>query len=206
MLIHELRDPLSVIRLMTSESSGSGKAVHKAALEMAQIIERVEQSEKLEDASARNQKTSVELGSVIRDIAMEHPASSRLDIEVPGDRTVETDRDLLGSIVRNLLDNAAKYSPNGSHIHLVLCGRTYDGADGAQVSVLNEVGEAGTPDVEKLFTKYYRSKGAHRQPGSGPGLFLVANWAESLGGNGSYEQIDGAAGNSFVRFNLSLPK
>lgn len=206
MLIHELRNPLSVIRLMTSENSSSGKAVHKAVLEMAQIIERVEQSETLETAAAQSQKARVELGSALREAAIDHPASSRLDIDAPADLAVETDEGILRSIVRNLLDNASKYSPDASRIRLVLAERSYGGVHGAQLSILNEVGEAGAPDVDKLFTKYYRSKGAHRQPGSGLGLFLVASWAKNLGGNISYEQVDGGNGNAFVRFSLWLPK
>ena len=206
MLIHELRNPLSVIRLMTSESSSNGRAVHKAALEMAQIIERVEQSETLENASAQSRKTRLNLGSVLREIAMEHSASPRLDVDAPVDLTVETDGDLFRSIVRNLLDNAGKYSPEASRINIVVVCRPFDGNDGVQLSVLSEVGDAGAPDVERLFTKYYRSKGARRQPGSGLGLFLVASWAKTLGGNMSYEQIDGANANSFVSFSLWLPK
>jgi signal transduction histidine kinase len=206
MLTHELRNPLSVIRLMTSEGSSSGKAVHRAALDMVQIIERVEQSEKLEDACVQDQKAICDLGSVLRNIAMEHPALSRLDVEAPACLTVNTDEDLFRSIVGNLLDNAAKYSPDGSRIQLLLADRSSGGVDGVQLSILNETGEAGAPEVQKVFTKYYRSKGAHRRPGSGLGLFLVAGWTKTLGGNVSYEQIDGANGKPFVRFSLWLPK
>lgn len=206
MLTHELRNPLSVIRLVTNEGTSSGKAVHKAALEMAQIIERVEQSEKLEDQSMQTLRTKVRLGIVLRDVAMEHSASSRLDIEALGDIAIETDESLLRRIIGNLLDNAEKYSAKGSRIRMLLEGRSAGGVDGAQISVVNEVGEAGTPDVEKLFTKYYRSKGAHRRPGSGLGLFLVASWARALGGNVSYEQIDGPDGKTSVSFSLWLPR
>lgn len=205
MLTHELRNPLSVIRLMTNEGTSSGRAVHKAALEMAQIIERVEQSEKLEDGGAQRQRMSVDLGSVLREIAAGHAASSRLDIEVPNHLLVETDEELLRSIVKNLLDNAAKYSPAGSRIRLLMAARSRDGIDGAHLSVVNEVGDAGVPDVEKLFTKYYRSKGAHRRPGSGLGLFLVASWAKTLGGSVSYEQISDADDKTLVCFGLWLP-
>ncbi len=206
MLTHELRNPLSVIRLMTSESSSSGKAVHKAALEMAQIIERVEQSEKLDDAGAQIQKTKVNLTRLVRDVAREHSVSSRLDLEIGDDLTIDTDERLLRSIVGNLLDNAEKYSLEASGIRLGLGGGSFEGVDGVQLSILNEVGEAGAPDPEMLFTKYYRSKGAHRRPGSGLGLFLVAGWARTLGGNIRYEQVDDASGTSFVSFCVWLPK
>jgi two-component system, sensor histidine kinase LadS len=205
MLTHELRNPLSVIRLMANEGTSSGRAVHGAVLEMSQIIERVEQSEKLEDSGAQRQRMSVDLGSVLREIAAGHSASSRLDIEVPDHLLVETDEELLKSIVKNLLDNAAKYSPAGSRIRLQMTARSHNGIEGVHLSVVNEVGDAGVPDVEKLFTKYYRSKGAHRRPGSGLGLFLVASWAKTLGGSVSYEQINDADGKTLVCFGLWLP-
>jgi signal transduction histidine kinase len=206
MLVHELRNPLSVIRLKTSENSAGGKAVHQAVLEMAQIIERVEQSETLDHADAHGKRTSVDLGSVLREIAAEHPASPRVDIDAPTGLVVETDEDLLRRIVKNLLDNAWKYSPDASVIVLAASGRSHDGVDGVKLNVLNEVGEAGVPDAGKLFTKYYRSKGAHRRPGSGLGLFLVASWAKALGGNVGYEEIAAANGNPLLCFSLWLPK
>ena len=146
------------------------------------------------------------MGSALREIATGHPASSQLDVEAPVNLVVETDEELLRSIVGNLLDNAAKYSPEGSRIHLVLTARSHVGSEGVELSVLNEVGDAGVPDVEKLFTKYYRSKGAHRRPGSGLGLFLVASWTKNLGGKISYELIDQGDDNSLVCFSLWLPK
>lgn len=206
MLTHELRNPLSVIRLMTDKNSSGGKAVHKAALEMSQIIERVEQSERLDDGNIQTQKTDIRLVAVLRDVASDHSASFRLDIETPVNIAIETDESMLRRIIGNLLDNAEKYSADRSLIRIVLEERVHDGVDGAQISIVNEVGGAGTPDVEKLFTKYYRSKGAHRRPGSGLGLFLVASWARALGGNVSYEQIDGPNGNTSVCFSLWLPK
>jgi len=206
MLVHELRNPLSVIRLKTSENSSGGKAVHQAVLEMAQIIERVEQSETLDHADAHSQRTSVDLGSVLREIAVEHPASSRVDVDAPTGLMVETDEDMLRRIVKNLLDNAWKYSPEASRIALAASARSHDGVNGVQLSVLNEAGEAGVPDAGKLFTKYYRSKGAHRRPGSGLGLFLVASWAKALGGSVRYGEVGAANGNPLLCFSLWLPK
>lgn len=206
MLVHELRNPLSVIRLKTSENSSGGKAVHQAVLEMAQIIERVEQSETLDHADAPSQRTRVDLGSVLRETAAEHPASSRMGIDAPTGLVVETDEDLLRRILKTLLENAWKYSPDASSIVLAASDKSHDGIDGVQLSILNEAGEAGFPDAGKLFTKYYRSKGAHRRPGSGLGLFLVASWAKALGGTVRYKEVTAENGNPLLCFSLWLPK
>lgn len=206
MLVHELRNPLSVIRLKTSESSSGGKAVHQAALEMAHIIERVEQSETLDRTTAQRSSTGVDLGAVLREIAEEHPASARLEIDVPTGLSIRTDRELLRSIVRNLIDNAWKYSPDSTRIAIDAVERSHDSVDGAQLNVINEVGDAGVPDAAKLFTKYYRSKGAHRRPGSGLGLFLVASWTKTLGGTVGYDELAAVNGTPLLRFSLWLPK
>lgn len=206
MLVHELRNPLAVIHLRTGDRSSSSKAVHQAALDMAQIIERVEQSETLDHASVHVQRTKVDLGEVLRELTAEHPAASRVDVEVAAGLTVETDEDMVRRIVKNLLDNAWKYSPDSSRIGVALAERSADGVDGVQLKVFNEVGEVGVPDAEKLFTKYYRSKGAHRRSGSGLGLFLVSAWVKALGGTIGYEEITSAHGSPLARFSLWLPK
>ena len=206
MLVHELRNPLSVIRLRTSASTSSGKSVHLAALEMAQIIERVEQAEALELANLSCLKASVDMGLFIREIVADHPAASRIVFDGPSNFLVETDREILKRIVRNLLDNASKYSPDASRIEVVLSARLQNDSDGVELSITNAVGEAGIPDADKLFTKYYRSPGSHRSPGSGLGLYLVANWVKVLGGKIDYQLVAGEEGFSLVRFSLWLPK
>ena len=206
MLVHELRNPLSVIRLRTSASTSSGKSVHLAALEMAQIIERVEQAEALELANLPCLKASVDLGMLLREIVADHPAASRIVFDGPPNFPVETDREILNRIVRNLLDNASKYSPDASRIDVAFTAQLQNDCDGVGLSITNAVDDAGIPDAKKLFTKYYRSPGSHRSPGSGLGLYLVANWVKVLGGKIDYQLVAGEEGASLVRFSLWLPK
>lgn len=206
MLTHELRNPLALIRLVTNANTPSGRTVEKAALEMAGVIERVEQSEKLDDKVIRVEKAALDLKLMLQDLAAHSPAAPRIDLDVRGECSVVTDEALVRSIVKNLLDNADKYSPAGSRIRLAAIVNTISGAEGVRVSVSNEAGDAGLPDREKLFTKYYRSRRAHRQPGSGLGLFLVANWARALGGKISYETHEDGDASQFVTFSLWMPQ
>ncbi|MBS7805959.1 hypothetical protein KIH24_15400 [Rhizobiales bacterium TNE-4] len=206
MLVHELRNPLSVIRLRTSASTSSGKSVHLAALEMAQIIERVEQAEALEFANLSCLKARVDLDRFLHEIIADHPAASQIMFDGPPNCSVVTDREILKRIVRNLLDNASKYSPDASCIEVVLSAQLQNNSDGVELSITNAVGEAGIPDADKLFTKYYRSPGSHRSPGSGLGLYLVANWVTVLGGKIDYQLVAGEEGFSLVRFSLWIPK
>ena len=205
MLTHELRNPLALIRLVTNTDTPSGKTVERAALEMTGVIERVEQSEMLDDKAIQVHMTRVDLKAVLRDLAAHSPAAERLELDVQGDCAVFTDEGLVRSIVKNLLENAEKYSPAGSRIGVAAIVETVHGAEGVRISFSNDVGDAGVPDPERLFTKYYRSRRAHRHPGSGLGLFLVSNWVKAMGGKVSYECHENDDASQSVTFSVWLP-
>ena len=71
---------------------------------------------------------------------------------------------------------------------------------GLQLSVMNTAGDAGIPDAEHVFKKYWRGPGATRCAGSGLGLYLSSLIANRLGGELRYRPE-----NSTVRFELWLP-
>ena len=82
-------------------------------------------------------------------------------------------------IARNLLANAAKYSPTGSTVQLTLR------REGGEVvaRVLDEGIGIGPGDEERLFELFYRSPHASRQAaGAGIGLFVCRQLVEAMGG------------------------
>lgn len=206
MLTHELRNPLSVIELLPGTDPTSVTTVRKAARDMADVIDRVEQSERIDGGQLQVEKAAVDLSQLLGQVAEHHSALDRLVIESKSSQLVLSDARLLQRIIENLLDNAAKYSKLGSEIRVELAADFRDGQKGAQLTVANEIGKAGPPDPDRLFTKYYRAKGAHRQPGSGLGLFLVASWVAALGGEITYRQEDQLNGAQLARFTVWVPK
>jgi signal transduction histidine kinase len=48
-------------------------------------------------------------------------------------------------------------------------------------SVRSQVGDAGAPDAAQVFTRYYRSDRAKKQPGAGQGLWLSQHLASKMG-------------------------
>jgi signal transduction histidine kinase len=54
------------------------------------------------------------------------------------------------------------------------------------LKVTNEVGPTGLPDPAQLFRKYYRSPNAHRQTGSGLGLYLSRSIIQMHSGDIQY--------------------
>jgi signal transduction histidine kinase len=81
-----------------------------------------------------------------------------------------------------------------------------DGQAGVVVQVSNQIGDAGAPDPDRVFTKYYRSKRAHRKPGSGLGLFLVARWVQALGGKVEFGVSQTTAGAQTITFSVWVPR
>jgi two-component system sensor histidine kinase MprB len=89
------------------------------------------------------------------------------------------DSSSLERAVLNLLDNAVKFSPEGTAVQV----RLYPLGDGTAVL---EVADAGPgiadEDLPKVFDRFYRSTEARTLPGSGLGLAIVKHAAERHGG------------------------
>jgi two-component system sensor histidine kinase MprB len=99
----------------------------------------------------------------------------------------------LDRAVSNLLDNAAKWSPPGGRIEVVV-------RDG-EVSVRDHGPGIAEADLPYVFDRFYRAPAARGLPGSGLGLAIVRQVAQSHGGAVTAE---GAAGGG-ARMRLRLP-
>jgi two-component system, OmpR family, sensor kinase len=89
---------------------------------------------------------------------------------------VASNRESLHLILRNLLDNAVKYTPAGGRVDIAL-GRD---AQGAWLAV--EDSGPGIPQAERqrVFDRFYRVAGSEAE-GSGLGLAIVKTVADRLG-------------------------
>ncbi len=105
---------------------------------------------------------------------------------------LNADRDKIGQVINNMLNNAVKYSPRGGNIE-VFCLAS---ADGVQVSIKDEGLGVKHEDQEKMFDRYYRidSDQTKRIAGFGIGLYLCSEiiqrhngkiWVDSEIGKGS---------------------
>jgi two-component system, OmpR family, sensor histidine kinase MprB len=99
--------------------------------------------------------------------------------------------------VRNLLDNAAKFSPPGTPVTLRLALRM----SGGELTVRDQGPGIAAEDLPHVFDRFYRSRSARAVPGSGLGLAIVRQVAESHGGTVRAESAPGQG--TLIR--LSLP-
>jgi len=123
----------------------------------------------------------------------------RIEVSSDSDSTpVAVDRDLLQLAVRQLLDNAVKYSGGSGTVHI--------GAERRESSVVFWVADEGpgVPSAERdrVFNRFYRaSPQKFGVPGSGVGLAVVRQIARAHGGDAILTDTQGRG----ARFEVTVP-
>lgn len=207
MLTHELKNPLSTIRLLTFSSEKKAQRVTSAIEDMQNIIDRCAQLGQIESDVVKPRLELVVFANVLNDCREDlNLDSSRLHTQgLQSLPELCTDRQLLHIILLNLLDNAQKYSPPYSDIFITTQIKPRSDRQGIECRVANAVGSAGPPDFNHVFDKYYRSPTAQRISGSGLGLTIARGLAELLGGSLHYEPPTDTKASEAVQFVLWLP-
>jgi two-component system sensor histidine kinase KdpD len=116
---------------------------------------------------------------------------------VPQGLTVDADYELLGLAIRQLLDNALKYSPSTSTIDIHARGNgTVD------IAVHNSGSTVPEHEQARIFERFYRGSQARHVPGSGMGLAIVQQIAAAHGGTLTVS----TSSDTGTTFTLSLPR
>lgn len=206
MLMHELKTPLSVVSLaLGTQSHREENLAHagRAVQDMKAIIDRCVQADQMDEFSLQRRHDTIDLPALLAELSDNMPGlGSRLQLhtltQIP---PLKTDKQLLQIVLTNLLDNASRYSDPLTPVTVSVQAQARRGQSGLCVQVGNTPGLAGWPDEQKLFDKYYRAVGAQRESGSGLGLFLSRQLAQSLGGT-----LDYTPSTQQVEFVLWIPQ
>ncbi|HET8567582.1 MAG TPA: HAMP domain-containing sensor histidine kinase [Candidatus Limnocylindria bacterium] len=200
---HELRTPLTSLRtnlelLARGEPSLEGERQQMIGELVAQIERLTKLVSDLIDL-ARDEDAPL----VVEDVRLDEIVQDALDdmrLRYPrvsfrvrsGPTTVRGVRPRLGRAVTNLLDNAAKWSPQGATVEVSV-------EDGELI--VRDHGPGIAPeDAPHVFDRFWRASTARDLPGSGLGLAIVRDVAEAHGGSVTLERpMDGGA-----RFRLRL--
>lgn len=101
------------------------------------------------------------------------------EVKIASSETARGDETYVEQVVRNLLSNAAKYSPAGGTVEVVVD----DVPDGVRVQVLDSGVGLREEEVDRLFALYYRSPDTSGNVGgAGIGLFVCRALVEAMGG------------------------
>jgi two-component system sensor histidine kinase KdpD len=116
---------------------------------------------------------------------------------VPPALTVDADRELLELALRQLLDNALKYSTPSSNIDI-------DARENGTVSIAVSNAGSTIPERERdrIGERFYRGAQARHVPGTGMGLAIVRQIASAHGGTLTVS----SSPDTGTTFTLSLPR
>jgi predicted MPP superfamily phosphohydrolase len=135
----------------------------------------------------------------------EHSRYADLCLEIPPGPPfwIRAQAPLLGQLVDNLLDNACKYSDEGTTVHLCLAREP-----GSVLLTIADHGCGIAPeDLPHLFEPFYRSPQARRQgqAGVGLGLAVARRMAEALAGTLTVQSEPGKGSRFLLRFPAADP-
>jgi len=213
---HELRTPLTVligyIDMMEDGSlgvvpEGWTKPMDQLKVKVGDLNRLVHMM--LEASRAEGPTLKVNLEDIDMIATVRHAVDSQradaeraghaLELHLPGQElTVRCDRDRLLVVLRNLFENAVKYSPQATRVDIGVA------ADESSVTVWVADRGMGVPDAEKgrIFEQFHRvdSPDTASIGGSGLGLFIVRQLVEVQGGKVSVTDREG--GGSVFSFTL----
>jgi len=192
---HDLKTPLAAIlgsaetlRDLSGKLSGTEKDDLLATIideseRLNRFIANLLDMTKLESGAIAPNLTLHDLGEIVGSalhraskLLVNHPIDLRLASDLP---MVAVDPVLLEQVFFNLLDNATKYAPPGSAIHI----RSWRDGDSACVQVADEGEGIPQNDLEHIFDKFYRAKKAdHVRAGTGLGLAISRGFIEAMKG------------------------
>jgi two-component system, OmpR family, sensor kinase len=207
---HELRSPLAALKLQAQALHRNGDAAQReAALQRLEAgIERairlVSQMLALARAESESpaQTERIGLQQLAREAVAEVLPAARergidLGLETDTEAEVTGHPGALHMLLRNLLENAVKYTPAGGRVDISIT----PGDTGTQLVV--EDSGPGVPDAERerVFDRFYRTADA-AAAGSGLGLAIVRTIAEQHGATVTLGRSDRLGG---LRVDVRFP-
>lgn len=184
---HELRTPLAAVKTQAQVALGAAHAAERSSAlanvvagadRAARLVEQLLVLARLDPQTALPPGQTVDLRALARQgVAEIAPAAAAKGVEVGladgGAVSVGGDAVLLAVLLRNLLDNAVRYTPAGGEVEVSL-RRT----DGGVVLAVVDTGP-GIPAAERgrVFDRFHRLLGSGEE-GSGLGLSIVRRIAD----------------------------
>jgi two-component system phosphate regulon sensor histidine kinase PhoR len=211
---HELKTPVASIQAAAETLRDAVRSdppaaerfanqLHRDALRLSRIVSDLLDLSRLE--TERPALAPVRLDHLVAEEAgrfRDHAGKAGVTIEVRAEPvSVQGSGDDLALLVRNLLDNAVQYSPNGGRVEMEVASR-----DGEALLAVRDTG-LGIPsrDLPRIFERFYRVDRARSREtgGTGLGLSIARHVAEQHGGRIEVESELGRGSEFRVRLPAS---
>jgi len=211
---HELRTPLAALRTQAQVArAATNDAERDHALDnviagcdrATHLVEQLLTLARLEPGQLRDEKKRCDLHALAQAaIAEVAPMAVSRNVEIelsagPAAVDIQGYPGLIAIALRNLIDNAVRYSPGGGTVHVKAA------SDGkvATLAVADEGPGIAPEERNKVGKRFYRILGSD-ETGSGLGLSIVKRIAELHGANVSLSEGDGGKGlRVMITFTLS---
>lgn len=193
---HELKTPVGAIRLLAetiADNPGDEEAVarfaprlRREAERLSALVQDIIDLSRLQAPDALDAASLVDVDEVVSvALARQETIAEANGVDLVGPLEesgahVWGDRDMLVTAVRNLLDNAVRYSPRGSRVSVGIDVRD----DLVSVSVVDSGVGISEEDQSRIFERFYRVDPARSRNtgGTGLGLSIVKHVAADHGG------------------------
>ena len=189
---HEFKTPIASIRGFAKMLQMPGvteeqkaeyiRLIAQESDRLSRLSETLLRLSALEQQTALASLTTFSLDEQLRQVILRlEPSWSAKDIgwqlELEEIR-ITSDQELLNQVWVNLLQNAIKFSPDGSDIEVRIC------RDGNAVVEIKDHGCGMTEETQqRIFDKFYQADKSRRQEGVGLGLSLVKRIVDMMGGS-----------------------
>jgi two-component system, OmpR family, phosphate regulon sensor histidine kinase PhoR len=195
-LVDELPDPPQTRHFLEIVARHSGR-MERLVTDLLRLARLDAKQEVLDVAPCELQQI---VGAVVADLSQAIDAKrQRITVAVAPDAgLIDGDPAKLHDILRNLVENAVNYSPEGANVRVDAARR-----DGLVDIVVSDSGPGIPPaDLTRVFERFYRVDKARSRPGgTGLGLAIVRHLVELHGGTVTAEnRPEGGA-----RFTVTLP-
>lgn len=195
---HELRTPIAAIRMQAQVAQGANSEPERAQAlvatlqgcdRAARLVDQLLQLARIEGEAARaglsagSMERSTDLASAARALLAEIAPQARargqqLVLEAPGPVPVPMPATLVQVLLRNLIDNALRYSPDSAVVRVEIQGAS---AGRAATLMVEDSGPGLPPEaLARLGERFYRVLGTG-QSGSGLGWSIVERLARLYG-------------------------
>jgi len=215
MASHELRNPLTALKLQTTllqrQLAKQGLQAWAPALSrmetqlttISRLVEELLDVSKMQAGSLEYRQETVDLDASLQEIVdtmqQTHPSHTIL-VHGAVQASLMADRDRLGQVFTNLLENAIKYSPDAQTVEMDLS------ASPETVTIGIHDHGLGIPreQCDKIFERFYRAASPKQRavPGLGMGLYIVAEIVKRHGGTITMDSEVGK-GSTFM---VTLPR
>ncbi|TDH29152.1 response regulator [Segetibacter sp. 3557_3] len=219
---HELRTPLNSVLILaklladnkdqnlSEKQVNHAKIIHKSGADLLHLINDILDLSKIEAGKVDLNFEELPLRSITTDIeqlfnVVAEEKHIKFDIIVDDDvpLTIQTDKQRLGQVLKNLLSNAFKFTaPNGC-ITLHFSKKSEGGSDVMEIAVSdNGIGISASQQM-LIFEAFQQADGAtnRKYGGTGLGLSISKELVRMLGGNIKLESTEGKGS----RFKVTIP-